>query len=147
MKIVPIEEQLPLILCLGLICNFDDINVNILRIRMVCLLRPIPFFSPFFPSQINRSEMEMKDADIKGLLLNMNLRTEDQEAVQHNLKLIIEEKEKKMSSLKEELISVKKAHASMIEFFLANMKQYFIPVQELGFPVSIPSTDIEALVR
>lgn len=89
----------------------------------------------------------MKDADIKGLLLNMNLRTEDQEAVQHNLKVIIEEKEKKMSSLKEELISVKKAHASMIEFFLAKMKQYFIPVQELGFPVSIPSTDIEAMVR
>lgn len=89
----------------------------------------------------------MKDADIKGLLLNMNLRSEDQEAVQQNLKASMDEKENKIASLKEELISVKKAHASMIEFFLAKMKQYYIPVQELGFPVSIPSTDIKAMIK
>ena len=75
--------------------------------------------------------------------MSLNLKKHDKELIQVNLTQIINEKEDKIFALKQELMSIKKAHARMLNEFTKKMKDCFIPIEELGFPVQMPDMSIE----
>ena len=81
--------------------------------------------------------------DIKGLLLSLNLKKHDKELIQANLSKILKDKEDNIFALKQELMSIKKAHARMLDEFTKKMKDYFIPIEELGFPIKMPEMSID----
>lgn len=76
------------------------------------------------------------------MLLSLNLKADDIELIQVNLTKILKEKEERIFALKQELMSIKKAHARMLEEFTKKMNDFFIPVEELGFPVKMPDMSI-----
>jgi hypothetical protein len=75
--------------------------------------------------------------------LSLNLKKNDIELIQVNLSQILNEKEEKIFALKQELMSIKKAHARMLEEFTKKMNECFIPIEELGFPVQMPNMTID----
>lgn len=81
--------------------------------------------------------------DIKGLLLSLNLKMHDKELIQADLLKILSGKEEKIFGLKQELMSIKQAHARMLEEFTRKMNECFIPVEELGFPVKMPEMSLK----
>ena len=75
-------------------------------------------------------------------MLSLNLKPEEKTMVRNNIESVLNEKDTGISALKNELMLVKKAHSNMLEVFLKKMEDYFIPVEELGFPVKLPDMSI-----
>lgn len=76
-------------------------------------------------------------------MLLLDFEQKDKDKIQKNFDEIFSQKENTIKGLKEELISIKEAHHKMINSYTSIMTQHFIPIEELGFDLTIPDMIIQ----